>query len=387
VAQQPKVFVSHSHKDDDFTQRLVSDLHQAGAEVWVDVSGITYGNFMQRIDEALQQCQWMVVVLTPNAIASPYVRDEVYVALHRVNQGYMQGVIPLLASPCAPDSIPPQWDVLQRYNATQDYASAVAGLLRAVGLSRTATTHTPPESVDHLLTRGQALVAQEQYAEALHLFERAVQHEPGSFYAWANLGHIFGELSRWQESLTACDRALALDGSSSAVWNNKGLTLNHLNRFDEALTALDRALALDPNDAGAWYNKGNALSRLKRYDEALATYDRALALDPNFAYAAYAWNNKADALNSLRRYAEARTAIDRALELDPESALAWCTKGEIQNAQARVSSALNCFERSLAFDPEHADAWYGKSLALRTLGGTAEADAAEQRAKELGWKG
>lgn len=28
----PNVFVSHSHKDDDFTVRLVADLRQAGAE-------------------------------------------------------------------------------------------------------------------------------------------------------------------------------------------------------------------------------------------------------------------------------------------------------------------------------------------------------------------
>jgi toxoflavin biosynthesis protein ToxD len=131
---QPRIFVSHSHKDEVFTERLVADLHLAGAEVWVDVAGLTHGNFMQRIDEALAQCEWMVLVLTPNAVASQYVKDEVYAALVRVTQGYMRDVIPVLAAPCAPGTIPPQWDAQHRYDATNDYSVALAGVLHAVGL-------------------------------------------------------------------------------------------------------------------------------------------------------------------------------------------------------------------------------------------------------------
>jgi hypothetical protein len=129
---KPKIFVSYSRKDRDITQRIVSDLNKAGAEVWVDVEGITSGNFMQAIDKALEQCDWMVLILSPSAIVSEYVPEETYTALHRVKQGYMKGVIPVLVSACQPDSIPPQWDVLQRYDATQDYTTALAGVLRAL---------------------------------------------------------------------------------------------------------------------------------------------------------------------------------------------------------------------------------------------------------------
>jgi hypothetical protein len=117
----PKVFVSHSHKDDAFTAHLVADLRGVGAEVWVDVSSIDHGDFMQRIDEALRACEWTVVVLTPNAVTSDYVQMEVNASLHRVRQGYMQAVIPVLASACPTNSIPALWDVLHRYDATQDY--------------------------------------------------------------------------------------------------------------------------------------------------------------------------------------------------------------------------------------------------------------------------
>src|SRR5262249_48293477 len=147
--------VSYSRKDRDITQRLVKDLHEAGAEVWVDVEGIQAGNFMQAIDKALAACDWMVLVLSPNTLASEYVVEETYTALHRVKQGYMKGVIPVLAAVCQAGSIPPQWDVLQRYDATQDYTAALAGVLRAVGLPSVAPAPViPPSSPVEILEQG-----------------------------------------------------------------------------------------------------------------------------------------------------------------------------------------------------------------------------------------
>jgi hypothetical protein len=136
----PRIFVSYSRKDRDITQRLVADLHRAGAEVWVDVDGITSGNFMQAIDEALVHCDWMVLVLSPHALDSKAVVQEVYSALRRVQQGFMKAVVPVLVAPCDPGSIPPQWDVLQRYDAIQSYDVALAGVLRAIGLSASGTS-------------------------------------------------------------------------------------------------------------------------------------------------------------------------------------------------------------------------------------------------------
>jgi hypothetical protein len=139
----PRIFVSYSHQDTPFAERLVGDLQKAGAQVWYDVSGIDYGNFMRRLDQALTQCEWMVLVLTPSAIASEYVNEEVYTALQRVKQGHMRAVIPVLAAPCEAGSIPPQWDVIQRYDATVDYTNALARLLRAIGLESKATAGLP----------------------------------------------------------------------------------------------------------------------------------------------------------------------------------------------------------------------------------------------------
>ena len=141
LINQPRIFVSHGHKDDEFTQLLVDDLHRAGAVVWVDVAGITHGNFMQRTDEALTHYGWLVLLLTDNALASPYVKDEVCAALHWVKQGYMYDVVPVLSAPCTPGTIPPQWDVLQRHDAIQGYAAALAGSCEPSAYQRGRNRH------------------------------------------------------------------------------------------------------------------------------------------------------------------------------------------------------------------------------------------------------
>lgn len=130
---RPKVFISHSHKDDNFTTRFVEDLRAAGVEVWVDTVNMKHGNFITRIDEGLNASEWLVLVLTPEAIASKPVQTEVNAAINRVWRNRMKGFIPFMALPCD-DTIPAIWDAFHRYDATSDYKSALAGLLRALGV-------------------------------------------------------------------------------------------------------------------------------------------------------------------------------------------------------------------------------------------------------------
>jgi formylglycine-generating enzyme required for sulfatase activity len=136
VADQVRVFVSHHHspEEDAFTARLVVDLEAAGADVWVDDARITSDDFIKKINEGLTGRQWLVLVMTPDALQSPWVQSEVNAALLQVRQGRMLGVIPLVAQPCNDADIPPLWATLNRYDAARGYETARDGLLRAMGL-------------------------------------------------------------------------------------------------------------------------------------------------------------------------------------------------------------------------------------------------------------
>lgn len=137
MAQQIRVFVSHHHspEEDAFTARLVVDLEAAGADVWVDDQRITSNDFIKKINEGLAGRQWLVLVMTPDALSSEWVEAEVNAALHQVRGGRMLGVIPIVARVCDEGGIPPLWATLHRYDATRAYEPARDSLLRALGLT------------------------------------------------------------------------------------------------------------------------------------------------------------------------------------------------------------------------------------------------------------
>jgi tetratricopeptide (TPR) repeat protein len=266
-----------------------------------------------------------------------------------------------------------------------------------------------------LIERGKALIAGNQHADAVPLFERATQLDPDSADAWANLGCLLETLGRSAEAIGPCDRALALDDQRLEVWKAKVTALTLVGRREEALVIVDDAVAafewaaaLTPDDAWAWYRKGTSLGLLGVHltvvssielsqapdlnmiaprDQkgkallvmALDAFERALALDPSFEAA---WVQKGAALSELDRQQEALDADEHALALDPNDPMAWSNKGVQLHHLGRFEEALEAYDRALVLDPQGvASLWYKKSVALRALGRATEAEAARARSE------
>jgi chromosome partitioning protein len=140
MATRLKVFVSYSRAESAFAEKLAQDLRAIGLHVWLDQAEIAPGaDVVATINRGLAGAQWLVVVLTPDALASTFVRREVNAALLLQDRGKLAGVVPVLAKPCDPDTIPPLWAELQRVDAMHDYDQAVIDLLGAF-----ASTLPPP---------------------------------------------------------------------------------------------------------------------------------------------------------------------------------------------------------------------------------------------------
>jgi tetratricopeptide (TPR) repeat protein len=322
ASRQMMVFVSHSHQNNAFCEELVRALRKAGADVWYDDQSLHTGRLGPIIERELRARPVFIVVLSPAALTSQWVEDETRWAYNRLRRDPTRIILPVLAEalPAADDI----WLFLQEFKRIEapgvrpyPLAEAITKTLHALeltvpGEAPPPTAPQPTESAEDLAARGKALVAQQKYAEALPLFERATQLASNHVEAWYNRGRALGNLGRPQEALAAYDRALALDPQYAPAWGSKGGALQQLGRSQEALATCDRALVLDPNLAMAWANKGSALSSLKRYEEALAAYERATTLDPTYALA---WSNKAYRLRALGRTAEAEAAERRAKEL------------------------------------------------------------------------
>lgn len=94
------VFISHSSADSSFVKdQLVPALQRHGIDAWVCSARIpTAAEWEREISRALDATDWFLVILTPAAIRSEWVRAEVHWALER-RRGR---VVPIMLRTCDP---------------------------------------------------------------------------------------------------------------------------------------------------------------------------------------------------------------------------------------------------------------------------------------------
>jgi hypothetical protein len=72
-----RIFISYKRIDEEFARRLAGDLDRLGADVWIDVDDIPAGmNWSASIQEGLNSCEVMIVVISPESMASQNVEEE-----------------------------------------------------------------------------------------------------------------------------------------------------------------------------------------------------------------------------------------------------------------------------------------------------------------------
>ena len=94
-----EVFLSHSHQDHKLTVRLAKTLQQHNVPSWYSERNIVGAQqWVDEIGAALDRCDWLVVLLTPAAVESKWVKRELMYALDE--DRYEGRIVPLLVKPC-----------------------------------------------------------------------------------------------------------------------------------------------------------------------------------------------------------------------------------------------------------------------------------------------
>jgi hypothetical protein len=74
----PKAFLSYAFRDRDLAKRIAEGLQANGIETWWAEWEIGAGDSIrQKVDEGLSDCTHFIVLLTPDALASPWVQTEI----------------------------------------------------------------------------------------------------------------------------------------------------------------------------------------------------------------------------------------------------------------------------------------------------------------------
>lgn len=127
---------------------------------------------------------------------------------------------------------------------------------------------------------GWALMLQEQYDEALMVFQQVLIREPQNALARINVGYICLKKKIFGEAIEHLSRAIRLDNDKKAtLYAHFYLGLVYLERdmFEDAQTFFQKTIALGPNLIEAYYELGRAYWFNGQRDEALGTWKTGFA--------------------------------------------------------------------------------------------------------------
>ena len=123
-----EIFLSHAHEDRSIARQLADDLTRHSLRAWISDHHVAAPHeWIDEIGKALKRCDWFIVVLTPAAIRSIWVKREVGFALN--DRRYAGRIIPLVARACNPTQLAWPLAVIQSLDC-RDYDKGIRKLLR-----------------------------------------------------------------------------------------------------------------------------------------------------------------------------------------------------------------------------------------------------------------
>jgi tetratricopeptide (TPR) repeat protein len=158
-------------------------------------------------------------------------------------------------------------------NGAGDYVRAIEetrqALAKGVSPQVLSDTHT---------IQGNAYTALERYDEAVASHEKALEVDPRSHKAWANLGVTYRRSGKLDKAEECYKRSLEIKSDYADAHVNLGALYLAKNDARKAVEELEYAVKLDPGVGGVAYgNLALAYAIAGRFDEADATLKQAVA--------------------------------------------------------------------------------------------------------------
>ncbi len=122
------IFLSYSRDEVSISSRLQEKLKDAGFNVWMDKSELEIGdNWRQKIVEAIRLSQAIVIALSPSAKSSPYVTEEIDLALKA-----SVPLFPIIIHGRSDTAVPDSLKHLQYDDEEEEFNSRVKNLTQAL---------------------------------------------------------------------------------------------------------------------------------------------------------------------------------------------------------------------------------------------------------------
>ncbi|GAB6022119.1 hypothetical protein CHUAL_006261 [Chamberlinius hualienensis] len=116
---------------------------------------------------------------------------------------------------------------------------------------------------ERLKSEGNNLMKTEKYAEALHLYTRAIEIDPKNAIYYCNRAAAHSKMQNHKQAIDDCRIAIYLDPNYSKAYGRMGLAFDSLNQPREAKECYEKAVRLEPQNDGYAQNLRVAEEKLR----------------------------------------------------------------------------------------------------------------------------
>jgi choline-sulfatase len=238
------------------------------------------------------------------------------------------------SAPSVTDTMAAQLDEFRRNTSRAGQAEVIltprqAEQLQALGYVSTGSSKPESEEkergpdpkdkvqIANLLHQGLLEADQENYREAIPLFEQILKADPKIALANLQLGRAWNSMGEYSKGLPWLQKAVELTPQSVEAHYELGAALGEMGDYSGSAKQLEAAVAQDPSSDDLHFYLGSAYEEIDRTADAMKQYQAALELNPDN----YRANLLLGRLLAIQdRPKEAEPLLQRAVKLDPQSA-------------------------------------------------------------------
>lgn len=121
--------------------------------------------------------------------------------------------------------------------------------------------------------------ANEQYSEAISLYEKANKLDPSSILL-ENISKCYFDQRNYPKALDYAERAIAMNPVDYDLISLKADIFSRMGRFEDCLTERDRYVENNSEEPFAYLARANDLMNAKRFSDAIEDYNTAIELAP-----------------------------------------------------------------------------------------------------------
>lgn len=218
------------------------------------------------------------------------------------------------------------------------------------------------ESIKELLKRAQKLEKEQNYDDAVEVYNKIIDKDSTNKEAILNRGFNLILIGEYESAVTNFDLLISIDSLNPDAYNARGLAKSYTDSIYNSLPDFNKAIELDSNFAQAYNNRANYWIFIKDFTSANKDLEKAKSLQPNNPSVYFSLANIQYKDNKLD---DAIVNYTKAIDLGYNKAEVYYKRGNSYYKSGKFENSISDYTQAINLDSIYYDAYGNRAMAYQ----------------------